>query len=148
MKRFLFAIVVLCLIFSGCAAPAENSEKNIESATAEAEIVKRAYFSVAVKGEHELILDLTVVELEENETVLEILKRLMRENKIHMETSGKGDAEYVKAINNIYEFDRGPQSGWTFYVNGEMPSEGAGKLVVNDGDMIDWVFVTDWGETE
>jgi len=114
----------------------------------EKEFIDRAYFSVSLAEEKEFILDLTMVELKENDTALGILKRLMKEHKIHMETGGSGDLEYVKGIDNIYEFDAGPQSGWVFYVNNEMPLESAGKMKVKDGDMVDWVYITKWSEKE
>ena len=152
MKRFLCVVFVICLIFTACSAEKGNTDESTamptETVSAEEDAVKRAFFSVSVQDANEFILDLTEVVIEEDDTVLKVLKKLMKENKIPMETDGNGDVEYVKGINNIYEFDKGPKSGWTFYVNSEMPSEGAGKLKINDGDMISWVYVTDWSEME
>lgn len=151
MKKFLCVIFVVCLLFTGCGAQKGNTDESTmspqETGTQE-DIIKRAYLSVTIQENMEFIMDLTEVEIEEGDTVLKVLKKLMKENKIQMETSGSGDSEYVKGINNIYEFDKGPQSGWTFYVNNEMATEGAGKLKVNDGDIIAWVYVTDWSEKE
>ena len=125
----------------------ENTDK-ADEIPKEKDFIDRAYFSVSLAEEKEFILDLTMVELKENDTALGILKRLMKERKIPMETGGSGDLEYVKGIDNIYEFDAGPQSGWVFYVNNEMPSESAGKIKVKDGDMVDWVYITNWSEKE
>ena len=182
MKKLLGIILVLCLMFSGCAkeqntsseqatkpateetASAETSEASEEAVSETSKPIsdsekgktkeemafkeETVYFAVVVQNEDKVILDITPVSIEKGDTALSVLKRVMKENKIHMETSGKGDSEYVKGINNLYEFDKGPQSGWIFYVNGESPSQSAGKTVLADGDMVEWVYITEWTEGE
>ena len=55
-----------------------------------------------------------------------------------------GSGSYVKGINGLYEFDKGPQSGWKYSVNGYTPNVGAGSYSVKAGDNISWYYVTSY----
>ncbi len=79
----------------------------------------------------------------EGETVLDILLAAVKEEKIQIEYSGIGATAYVMGIDNVYEFDEGPESGWIYYVNEEFIEESAGTYKVNDSDIIVWEYVTE-----
>lgn len=53
-----------------------------------------------------------------------------------------GSGHYIKGINGRFEFDEGPSSGWTYYVNGSKPTVGCGSYSVKAGDSITWDYVT------
>ena len=84
----------------------------------------------------------------EGETVFDVLKREMIDNKIHLEFSWTPlyDSNYVEGIANLYEFDCGAASGWEFFVNGWNPNYGAGNYIVSDGDVIAWRYTCDNGK--
>ncbi len=63
-----------------------------------------------------------------------------------MESRGAGGAAYVEGISNLYEFDKGPKSGWVFAVNGVYSGTGAGSYSVESGDAIEWVYTLDLGK--
>ena len=88
-----------------------------------------------------VILSSREVTFEEGETVYDVLKRVCRENGIHMEQSGG----YIEGINNIYEFDCGELSGWMYSVNGWFPNYGCNSYTLNDNDVIKWVYTCDLG---
>lgn len=83
----------------------------------------------------------------EGETVFDLLKRVTAENKIHMEfsTSPGYQSAYVEGINNIYEFDCGELSGWTYRVNGENPGYGCSDYTLKNGDAVEWLYTCDLG---
>lgn len=91
------------------------------------------------------IMDMKYVKLGKDDTVLDILKRATREDKIQMEYRGSKALAYVEGIDNIYEFDHGATSGWVFTVNGELSSKSAGVHKVSEGDVIRWVYSLDLG---
>ncbi|MBQ3816925.1 MAG: DUF4430 domain-containing protein [Clostridia bacterium] len=93
-----------------------------------------------------IILDITQFEIEEGETVYDILKAAAKKNKIHLETSGTSRDIYVKGINNLYEFDFGDLSGWMYRVNGEEPSVSCGEYVLKNGDKIEWLYTCKLGK--
>lgn len=93
-----------------------------------------------------IILDTTTVDIEEGDTVYNILTNVTAKNKLHLEKTGNGDSIYIKGINNIYEFDFGDLSGWIYHVNGESPSVSCGEYVVSDGDVIEWLYSCELGK--
>lgn len=81
----------------------------------------------------------------EDESVFDVLKRVCRENKIHLEYSEMplyGTA-YIEGIANLYEFDAGAMSGWTYTVNGESVNYGSSAYTLSDGDTVVWRYTTD-----
>lgn len=53
-----------------------------------------------------------------------------------------GSGHYIKGINGRFEFDEGPTSGWTYYVNGSRPTTGCGSCSIKAGDVVTWEYVT------
>lgn len=84
----------------------------------------------------------------EGETVFDVLKREMKENKIQMEyTSAPAyGSDYIEAINNLYEFDCGQNSGWKYSVNGTYPNYGCSQYELKDQDVIQWAYTCDLGK--
>lgn len=93
-----------------------------------------------------MILPACTLTLQEGDTAFSVLSRTLREKKIQMESSGSGESVYVKGIANLYEFDKGPQSGWSYRVNGQMPSKSAGAYVLAPGDRVEWIYILQFGE--
>lgn len=100
------------------------------------------YLTIRGEGEIGTILDRTALELDGEDTVLNVLKKVTRANKIQMEyRGGSGALAYVEGIHNIYEFDHGAESGWLYIVNGVQVNRSAGSEKVKPGDRIEWVYV-------
>ena len=83
----------------------------------------------------------------EGESVFDVLQREMRNAGIHMAFRGTPlyDSAYITAINNIYEFDAGPLSGWLYTVNGEWLGIGASRHILQNGDAVEWIYTLDLG---
>ena len=94
-----------------------------------------------IYSEHGIIFEETGIAFTAGDTVLDILKNATREARIHMEYTGAGITAYVKGIDNLYEFDKGPDSGWVYYVNDERVGESAGSYTPADGDYIFWRYL-------
>lgn len=97
-----------------------------------------------------VILPATTVTFSEGESVFDVLQRVCRENRIHMESSGtpgtsKYNSAYVKGINNLYEFDVGSLSGWMYSVNDWFPNYGCSRYALQNGDVVKWVYTCDSG---
>ncbi|ASS67050.1 MULTISPECIES: DUF4430 domain-containing protein [unclassified Paenibacillus] len=102
--------------------------------------------SVAGSAKTGVILKSTRVEAEEGDTVLDVLKKAARSQKVVVDYSGKGAAAYVSGIGSLYEFDEGAGSGWLFSVNGIFSSRSAGTSKIKPGDEVRWVYTTDYGK--
>ena len=81
------------------------------------------------------------------ESVFDLLQRITKDNKIHMEfTETPGlNTNYVEGIANLYEFDCGELSGWTYRVNGKVVGYGSSNAIIKDGDVIEWLYTCDQG---
>ena len=87
------------------------------------------------------------VEFTEGESVFDILLRVTREESIHMESNSNPalKSKYVEGIHNLYEFDAGELSGWTYKINGKGMGYGSSSSYPKDGDIIEWVYTCDQG---
>lgn len=106
------------------------------------------------------ILNSVKVEFKKGETVFDVFKRACSENVCsdncsycqktgilfeYEYTPGYGNY-YIEGIHQIYEKDCGSKSGWMYKVNGVFANEGCSTYVLNDGDVIEWVYTCDLGE--
>lgn len=87
------------------------------------------------------------VEFTEGESVFDILQRVTRQEKIHMEFNSNPalKSKYVEGIHNLYEFDAGELSGWTYKINGKGMGYGSSSSYPKDGDVIEWLYTCDQG---
>lgn len=89
------------------------------------------------------ILATCQVAFTEGETVFDILQRACGATGVPLEYSYSGafGSYYIEGINNLYEFDCGNTSGWTYAVNGWSPNYGCSSYKVKPGDSITWNYV-------
>lgn len=90
----------------------------------------------------------TTVTFYEGESVIDVLLREMKNNKIHMEfiMTPIYNSHYIEGINNIYEFDCGELSGWMYKVNSWFPNYGMSRYKLEDGDEIELIYTCDLGK--
>ena len=67
------------------------------------------------------------------ESAFDVLQRVCRENKIHMESSFTPlyNSAYIEGIGNLYEFDAGSLSGWMYTVNDWFPNYGKKRTAIS-----------------
>ena len=82
-----------------------------------------------------------ILKVKANSTVLDVLKSFLDTKGIHYDIK---NSAYVSGINNIYEFDAGPNSGWLYRVNGKLADRGAGSYNLRNGDIILWEYTVDY----
>lgn len=76
--------------------------------------------------------------------MLDATLHILKERGIQYSVRGSGSSAYVEGINNLYEFDDGPLSGWLAKKNGKSIKQSAGVTSVNDGDAIQWIYTTNY----
>ena len=101
----------------------------------------------ALVPDNGVILEITEVEFSAGDSVFDVFRKVLREEKIHFEyvDASVYDSVYIEGIGNIYEFDCGPQSGWMFSVNGIYPGLGCSAYTLADGDVIVFNYTCDLG---
>ena len=94
-----------------------------------------------------IMLAATKVEFTGGESVFDVFRKVLREEKLHFEyvDASAYDSVYIEGIGNIYEFDCGPQSGWMFSVNDVYPGLGCSSYTLADGDVIVFSYTCDLG---
>jgi len=95
-----------------------------------------------------VLLCLEAVPFDEGESVFDVLLRVTREQEIHLEFVDTPfyRSAYVEGIGNLYEFDCGELSGWSYKVNGAFPGCGCSLYELSGGDIIEWVYTCDLGK--
>lgn len=88
------------------------------------------------------------VSFEEGESAFDILLRVLKEEKIHIEfmVTPLYDSVYIEGIGNIYEMDCGKLSGWMYKVNGNFLQVSSSAYQPRSGDKIEWIYTCDAGK--
>lgn len=101
----------------------------------------------ALVPESGALLEKIEVEFSAGQSVFDVFRSVLREEKIHFEyvDSRVYNSVYIEGIGNLYEFDCGPQSGWVYSVNGVQPGLGCSAYFLSDGDEICFSYTCDLG---
>lgn len=94
------------------------------------------------------ILPPVTVEITDGESVFDVLQRVCRQRKIHLEFTDTPlyDSVYIEGIHNLYEFDCGALSGWMYSLDGEYLNYGCSQAAAHSGAVIRWDYTCDLGE--
>ncbi|MDO5332002.1 MAG: DUF4430 domain-containing protein [Bacillota bacterium] len=147
------AIVVFCVTACGSQNEANSGTDKVTFSISCANLLDEGNRSQLPKEKYDLvpgdgwILKPVEVSIKDGEAVFDVLLRVCKENKIHMEYEDTPlyDSAYIEGIANLYEFDGGNLSGWMYSVNGVFPNYGCSKIYVHDGDVVEWVYTCDLG---
>lgn len=131
------------------AAPATPSQPEVNQPTPEnkptPEPKKEVTFSIkgTVANSSAYFISPQKVAVKDGQSVMDILSDYCRTNGIQVGIRG---GTYVAGINNLYEFDKGAESGWLYRVNGAFPSYGAAEYSLQVGDTIEWMYTENMGK--
>lgn len=89
-----------------------------------------------------IIFPRTNVTIQDGDTVYDILKRICKENKIHIESTkiAATNSYYIEGIANLYEFDAGNLSGWMYSVDGKFPQISTSMYKLHGGEKVEIVY--------
>jgi len=118
--------------------PFPTSTPSPDADTESGDDSQQRYVYLKVTGDDEkgIIYERNRVLLNSGDTPYTVLKRELGDITV----SGSGDDVYVRAINGLAEFDKGPVSGWKYTVNSEEPQIGAGKYLLAAEDEVHWFY--------
>ena len=161
MKRIVKVIILVLLLSMLCGCGKTNTTQaadangdgrltctlEIRCDTLLGNLHKMQEGKAALVPEDGVMLEATEVEFTAGESVFDVFRKVLREEKIHFEyvDASAYDSVYIEGIGNIYEFDCGPQSGWMFSVNGIYPGLGCSAYTLADGDVILFNYTCDLG---
>lgn len=97
---------------------------------------------ITIKGYDGEIAERTCVYIDEGDTAFDQLLNLVVEKHINIDYSGSKTLGniYVKSIDGLAEFDYGNMSGWTYYINGDMPDVSCSAYKLKQGDEVQWIY--------
>lgn len=149
--------LALSVVLAGCgqqasssaASSAASSESASAAASDSASAASAASASSAAADEvaYSLVIDATDADLgilyDENSTAAKgtTVYQALIETGLPLEVDSSSGGAYVSGIGDAIANDG--KAGWLFTVNGEMPSVGADKVEIADGDAIEWKFYKD-----
>ena len=161
MKRFvkIVALILSLMLLSGCAKSngTEVADTNgdgkltctleIRCDTLLGSLDKLSEGKAALVPEDGMLLPVTEVEFTGGNSVFDVFRQTLKNQKIHFEyvDASAYDSVYIEGIGNLYEFDCGPQSGWMYSVNGTYPGLGCSGYTLADGDEIVFSYTLDLG---
>lgn len=154
MKKLIAAFLAVCIAATlfGCGGKREEIYTCTVSINCQTLLEEENYNKLKSEKrefvpEDGWILQPVEISFAEGDTAFDVLKKAVRENKIHMEFTETPayKSVYIEGINNLYEFDCGKLSGWMFSVNGEFPNYGSSTYKLQDGDQVSWIYTCDLG---
>ncbi|QOR66378.1 DUF4430 domain-containing protein [Cytobacillus suaedae] len=124
----------------------ENKPKTTETPKPEPAEPSATKVTITVIGPAEVgtLINTTEVAFKEGDTILDVLLQITKKENIFVDYTGTGAMAYVTGIDNYYEFDYGPKSGWTCKLNGSTLSKSSDAIKVKEGDRIDWMYTEDY----
>ncbi len=101
------------------------------------EISNKYIISFSIEGPDSILYQNESYEMEGDSMIaLNILTAIADKEDLRIDLMGSGRTAYLKGINDYYEFDYGPLSGWMIQLNGEIPQRSIGVLEINQGDNV------------
>lgn len=155
MKRIISAVLCVCMLLLLCACTGEKKESYDSTCTLLIEckdifnnIEKLNKAKTEILPKDGIICPETEVGFNQGESVYDVIRRVCTEKKIHLDASitPAYNTAYVKGINNLYEFDCGEFSGWTYFVNGIMPQYGCSDYTLSQGDKIVFHYICEFSD--
>ncbi|MBQ3055179.1 MAG: DUF4430 domain-containing protein [Oscillospiraceae bacterium] len=137
MKR----VFALCLVLILCGCQSVSNRDATCRIVVSAQTDALTAECLELVPEDGVLLDETV-DFETGESLLSVMLRVMRKEKIPLVYEGS----FIKSIGGLAPGDAGPMSGWMFSINGELPMEGCDEILLSEGDLVEWTYVTEWTE--
>jgi len=120
------------------------TKKEQKPANEPKEFVTLSIQGVDDNGNKRAIIGPTKIELKSGETFLDATLKVLKAREIPYSVSGSGATAYMEGINNLFEFDHGPTSGWIARKNGVQLKQSTGVEPVKNGDLVEWIYTTDY----
>jgi len=93
----------------------------------------------------------TTLKVTKGSSVFDLLQVAASEGDFEFEyedADGDGHDVYVKSIDGLAEYEKGPESGWVYRVNGKGPQAPIDRYLVEPGDEVELLYTSDLGDSE
>lgn len=160
MKKWsvFFTAVVLCVAMTACISNVESKPEISDDSIPQTQgtVIVNITAADAFDAGYELpfaggmVLQDVQIAYEEGDTAYDVLVKACEEADLDIVTGTSAYGVYVEGIGGLSAFDCGDESGWLYSVNKEMASVSVDAYVVQDGDVLEWRYITSYAifETE
>lgn len=118
---------------------------SVETPAEPSESAKSIKVGIDIKGLNGSWINISDREVKSGSAVYHLLKDVAAQNDITVEGLNKG---YVKSMTykgeTLSEYGKGQNSGWLYYVNGELPQVGINDYILKDGDKVEFRYTVDY----
>ena len=125
--------------------PVEDHKPTIPTQPDVSEQIGMVYTTIQIDSSS-TPLTMTPVDLQQGDSAFDLLVRVTNMQGIPLSYRLTSYGVYIDGINGIYEFDRGPLSGWMYRVNGVFPSYSADLYTLHPNDVVEWLYTEDLGK--
>ncbi|MCL1874413.1 MAG: DUF4430 domain-containing protein [Clostridiales bacterium] len=153
LKKSFMILIILMLVFSfGCGLPQDDRVAELDCTIAvtchelAADPTLLESDKQGLVPEDGFILPLTPTLFFQEEDACNLLMRTLRASGIQIDIEKIPGTEdyYIKGINNLYEMDAGPFSGWLYKVNGEVLDYSSSAYLLQEGDAVEFFYTEDF----
>ncbi|MEG0013759.1 MAG: DUF4430 domain-containing protein [Cellulosilyticaceae bacterium] len=103
-------------------------------------------FTITGPSGQNVILPETDVAISPGESVLDASLRVFDEFNLPYEIAGFGKDTYVLAIDNISQYEKGPESRWLYNIDGVYPSMSPAEYILPADARVEWIYTIDGGK--
>ena len=156
MKKFvsLFLSLALLLAFCGCTSKSPDTTDKADNISIKFVIdSSTAYNNEAIDPDLKsklpndgLIYSSEKLTVSEGCSVGSALALVCKVHSIALNSENGSYGLFVKGICGIENGAFGDASYWLLRVNGKFPEVGADSVILNDGDLVEWIYTVDGGE--
>ncbi len=101
--------------------------------------------SVSVLGyKGSSVLGSRTLSLTSGESAWNVIKKVLDDAGINYVAKSTGLGVYISSVNGLAEFDKGPNSGWEYTVNGTKPSVGVSQYILSSNDNVVLYYIADY----
>lgn len=138
LKRILLVIGVIALIGLGVTIVQDQSATNSNSNTADLQN-EQSGFIITTEIDTGTESKSYEARIQEETKALALLKEIAQTNNLTLDIKSYDFGDLVEGINGV-KGDTATGFYWSFYVNDEMATVGAGEYVIKEGDRIAWKY--------
>ncbi|WP_181406424.1 DUF4430 domain-containing protein [Terrilactibacillus laevilacticus] len=122
----------------------QSTQKSSSPAPVKNKVTKSVSLTIVGDKKMGTFVNKANVPINEKMTLITATVKYLKEKHIQYSVTGSGSSTYVEGINNLYEFDHGPMSGWMVKKNGTLLSRSSGAVTVSNGDSITWIYTENY----
>lgn len=119
---------------------------NCENALSHMDDIDEHINPLYVIPQNGVVISAEKVSVSDGDSAFDALIAAAKEQRVRVDFSSSVYGEYISGIGGISEFGFGEMSGWMYRVNGIIPDVSAGAYILQDGDVVEFLYTCEMGD--